>query len=106
MVQGRANIRDGILSSKHRLYPRYNDMRARCTRESHHAFKDYGGRGISVCSRWLNDFWAFVDDMDGTFQPGLEIDRKNNDGNYEPSNGSWVTDVEQRRNQRDRKLTP
>jgi hypothetical protein len=70
----------------------------RCTNQNFKAFKYYGGRGISVCERWLR-FENFLADM-GERPPQLSIDRINNDGNYEPSNCRWATAVEQRHNQR------
>lgn len=54
--------------------------------------KNYGGRGISICSEWENDFKSFYDwSMENGYSEGLQIDRINNDGNYEPSNCRWVT---------------
>lgn len=62
--------------------------------------KNYGGRGITVCQAWLDSFETFYKDMGP--RPGLEysIERKNNDGNYEPSNCKWATDKEQSLNKR------
>lgn len=68
----------------------------RCTKPKHVAFKYYGGRGISVCRRWLT-FQNFLDDM-GPRIDGTTIDRVNNNGNYEPGNCRWATDAEQRAN--------
>lgn len=73
------------------------------------AYKDYGGRGITVCERWASSFENFLADM-GEPPQGKSIERMNNDGNYEPSNCTWATSTEQRRNQRpptkDRKPYP
>lgn len=67
----------------------WQGMRARCSNPKYKQYKDYGGRGIRVCSRW-DDFWKFVQDM-GTRPLGHVIDRINNDGNYEPGNCRWVS---------------
>lgn len=82
---------------KHRLYDTWNNMMARCTNKSHKYFDYYGGKGISVCNRWIN-IENFIDDMYPTYKEGLTIDRINNDGNYEPSNCRWATKFVQARN--------
>ncbi len=71
-------------------------MRKRCLNPKHEKFKFYGGRGIVICDRW-NDFAAFLADM-GERPAGMTLDRKDNDGNYEPGNCKWSTQAEQRRN--------
>ncbi len=62
-------------------------------------YKNYGGRGIKVCDRWLR-FEAFLSDMGSTFDGEAELDRKDNGGNYEPGNCRWVNRVTQQRNKR------
>ncbi len=62
----------------------------RCNKPTDHAYPNYGGRGISVCQRWL-DVTNFVKDLEPLYQPGLEMDREDNDGNYEPSNVRFVS---------------
>jgi hypothetical protein len=69
-------------------------------------YKDYGGRGITICEEWKNDAKAFYDwSMSNGYEEnkGLSIDRIDNDGNYEPSNCRWSTRTIQCRNQRLRK---
>lgn len=78
-------------------------MKYRCLNPFTHGYNYYGGRGIKVCKRWLNEksgFENFVKDMGEKPSPELTLDRINNDGNYEPSNCRWATKSEQARNQR------
>lgn len=80
-------------------YNSWRAMKERCTNPNHEAYRNYGGRGITVCSRWLHDFEAFLQDM-GQKPRGITLERKDNDGNYEPSNCKWATRKEQRSNTR------
>jgi len=72
------------------IYGVWMAMKYRCFNPKCKEFKNYGGRGITVCDRWM-EFKSFRDDMLSTYQSGLQLDRIDNDGNYEPSNCRWVT---------------
>lgn len=86
--------------SSHPDYELWRQMHRRCKDANWERYKDYGGRGIQVCERW-NDFKTFCEDMGPRPTPEHSIERKNNDGNYEPSNCKWATRKEQYRNKRD-----
>ena len=73
-------------------------MKARCLNPKHPDFKHYGGRGIQVCSAWLK-FAGFFASM-GEMPEGLMLDRRDNNGNYEPENCRWISRIEQNRNKR------
>jgi hypothetical protein len=71
----------------HPLYMIHRDMINRCYLKTRLCYKNYGGRGITVCEEWRNDVKAFYDwAISNGWRKGLEIDRINNNGNYEPSN--------------------
>ena len=83
----------------HRLYSVWKAMISRCTNQANKGYKNYGGRGITVCDRWL-DIQNFIEDMYPTYKEGLTIERIEVDGNYEPNNCEWVTRQVQNRNKR------
>jgi hypothetical protein len=77
--------------SKTRIYRIFHGMKNRCFNENNQAYKDYGGRGISICQEWLDDFLSFRSFcLENGWKPGLEIDRIDNDGWYQPDNCRFV----------------
>lgn len=83
----------GMAGSK--LYRVYSAMRERCEKPSSPEYHRYGGRGITVCEEWKKSRASFFEwAVQNGYKEGLQIDRINNDGNYEPSNCRWVTNIE------------
>lgn len=82
--------------SRHELYRRYCSMLARCFSETNQDYHHYGGRGITVCPRWISPkrditgFINFTSDMEEGYRKDLELERLDKDGNYSPENCKWV----------------
>ena len=95
-----ANTKHGSAKrgQKTRTFRTWMSMIERCTTPTHHAYKNYGGRGITVSDRWMS-YPNFLADM-GERPKGKSIDRINNDGNYEMKNCRWATRKQQANNTR------
>jgi hypothetical protein len=85
----------------HRINNIWGGMKERCLNENCKNYSEYGGRGITICSEWLNDFMSFYNwSMENGYSDNLSIDRINVNGNYEPGNCRWATPKEQSNNTR------
>lgn len=93
----------GCARGERKKSPEYHSWRgviSRCTYPKDIGWKNYGGRGITVCARWLHSFDAFLADMGPKPSPKHTIDRKDTNGHYAPDNCRWATKQEQLRNTR------
>ena len=83
-----------------KMYNSWRGMKERCNNPNNKEFKNYGERNIKVCKEW-NSFKPFMEwALSSGYVEGLSIDRKDNNGNYEPSNCKWSTTAQQSRNKR------
>ena len=102
-IQGHSSKKHGL--SDHQLYSVWLDMKSRCSNPNNKRYKDYGGRGIRVCLVWQNsfkEFYAFA--ISHGWKPNLQIDRKNNNTGYSPSNCIFVSLKTNTRNSRKSKI--
>jgi len=88
-----------INKKRNRIYNIWSGIKSRCNSKSNTNYKYYGGRGITICDEWKNDFMAFYNwCLKNGYNEDLTIDREKNDGNYEPDNCRWSTKCTQSRN--------
>lgn len=97
------NFKDGRKGT--RLYRIYNNMKTRCYNPNSESYKNYGGRGIKICSEWLTDFSTFRSwALSHGYREDLTIERKDVNGNYTPDNCVWATYKVQANNTRSNHL--
>lgn len=90
-------FRHGLRNTQ--LYRAWSNIKTRCYNPKKDTYAYYGGKGITMCQEWLNNFMAFYNwSMNNGYKKGLTIDRLNPNGNYEPSNCRWVTASQQQNN--------
>ncbi len=99
----RKRVDHGMGSTK--IYGVWTAMKQRCYNENNKAYPRYGGRGITMCARWKNFFMAFYEDVGDRPFLKAQLDRIDNDGNYEVINCRWVTQTINLRNSSCTKLT-
>jgi len=97
LTHGESNYRSNKGTKEYTAWAR---MLQRCYNNKLSIYKNYGGRGIKVCQRWLNSYINFLSDVGRASGQKYTLGRINNDGNYEPSNVRWETLIQQASNKR------
>lgn len=92
------NVTHGLSTSAE--YHVWQEMKQRCHNENHHAYADYGGRGIAVCDEWKESFETFYRDMGPRPGKKYALERRDNDKGYSKENCVWATMTQQARNRR------
>jgi len=103
-VHGHSEGAKGRNDLEKKCYYTWQAMKRRCYNENDKRFSDYGGRGISVSNEWMNSYELFLIDMGLPPSKDYQIDRSDNNGNYNKGNCGWVTRSDNARNKRNNKL--
>lgn len=103
-THGHSISRKDLDPDGYNCYTRWQSMKRRCYKEYDKRYHDYGGRGIKVCERWFNSYENFLSDMGLPPTRKHQIDRIDNEGDYEPDNCRWVSLRQNARNKRNSKL--
>lgn len=101
-AETKPNLKHGLANSSE--YNTWNKIKGRCFNPKDEGFSDYGGRGITMCDEWKNSFEAFYNYVGKKPEGKYSMDRINNEGNYEPGNVRWATDIEQANNKRNNRI--
>ena len=88
-----------------KIYHVWHNMKDRCSNKNHSSYHSYGGRGITVCNEWQDYHSFLIWATNNGWEDGLQIDREENNGNYEPSNCRFVTQAINIRNSNHAKLS-